>query len=102
MITKFRVSDHTLEVETGRYKNIPRENRNCKICKDEIDDEYHFFLNCKQNLNLRNKLFSEIDKLIFDFKQYQPLDKLKNILSPKPELLPAICDFLKQSLELRN
>ena len=43
MITKLRVSDHTLEIETGRYKNIPRENRNCKECKDEIDDEYHFF-----------------------------------------------------------
>ena len=57
MIIKLCVSDHTLKVEIGRYKNIPRENRNCKICKDKIEDEYHF----KQNLNLRNKLFTEID-----------------------------------------
>ena len=35
-----------------------------------------FFLNCKQNLNLRIKLFAEIDKLIFNFKQYQLLDEL--------------------------
>ena len=102
MITKLRVSDHTLEIETGRYKNIPRENRNCKLCKDEIDDEYHFLLNCKLNSNLRNNLFSEIIKVIINFKQYEPLDKLRNILSPKAELLPAICDFLKQSLEMRN
>jgi hypothetical protein len=27
MITKLCVSDHTLEIETSRYKNIPRENR---------------------------------------------------------------------------
>ena len=102
MITKFRVSDHTLEVETGRYKNIPRENRFCKICKDEIDDEYHFFLNCKQNVNLRNKLLIIINKVNPNFNQYQLLDKLKYILSPKVELLPTVCDFLKQSLELRN
>ena len=93
MITKLRVSDHTLEIETGRYKNIPRENRNCKLCKDEIDDEYHFLLNCKLNSNLRNNLFSEIIKVIINFKQYEPLDKLRNILSPKAELLPAICDL---------
>jgi hypothetical protein len=42
-------------------------------------------------INLRNKLFSEIIKVISNFKQYQPLDKLKNILSPKAELLPAKC-----------
>jgi hypothetical protein len=43
IITNLRVSDHTLEIETGGYKNIPRENRNCKLCKDEIADECHFF-----------------------------------------------------------
>jgi hypothetical protein len=68
-----------LEIETGRYKNIPRENRNCKLGKDEIDDEYHFLLNCKLNSNLRNNLFSEIIKVIPNFKQYEPLDKLRNI-----------------------
>ena len=32
LITKFRVSDHCLEIEIGRYKNIPREQRICKEC----------------------------------------------------------------------
>jgi hypothetical protein len=27
IITKFRMSDHSLEIETGRYKNITREER---------------------------------------------------------------------------
>ena len=31
-ITKIRCSDHPLEVEQGRHKNIPREGRICKIC----------------------------------------------------------------------
>ena len=30
LFTKFRVSDHSLEIESGRYKNITREERICK------------------------------------------------------------------------
>ena len=43
LLTKFRLSDHTLEVEFGRYKNIPRNQRLCKTCK-VLEDEVHFFL----------------------------------------------------------
>jgi hypothetical protein len=32
LFTKFRVSDHSLEIESGRYKNITREERKCKNC----------------------------------------------------------------------
>ena len=59
LLTKFRVSDHPLAIETGRYKNIPRENRLCTIC-NKIDDESHFFIECVQNKTLRDHLFSKI------------------------------------------
>ena len=39
------MSDHSkiLEIESGRYKNITREERICKNCNlNEIGDEYHF------------------------------------------------------------
>ena len=43
LFTKFRASDHSLEIESGRYKNITREERKCKNCNlNEIGDEYHF------------------------------------------------------------
>ena len=32
LITKFRISDHYLEIEKGRHYKIPRENRLCKTC----------------------------------------------------------------------
>ena len=38
LISKLRVSDHNLEVEMGRYKNVPRDQRLCKLC-NKIDDE---------------------------------------------------------------
>ena len=42
LLTKFRLSDHNLEIELGRCKNIPRNQRHCKFCKT-LDDEFHFF-----------------------------------------------------------
>jgi hypothetical protein len=33
LLTKFRTSDHPLEIELGRYKKIPRHQRLCKTCK---------------------------------------------------------------------
>ena len=44
-ITKFRISDHQLFIETGRYLKIPRHLRLCETC-NALDDEQHFFLNC--------------------------------------------------------
>ena len=38
-----RLSCHSLHIETGRYKNIPRENRLCQFCSlNEIEDEKQF------------------------------------------------------------
>lgn len=48
LITKYRISDHNLLIEKGRYLKIPREERLCKKCK-KIEDETHFILYCKNN-----------------------------------------------------
>ena len=76
LLTKFRISDHALEVEVGRYKKIPRELRLCKICK-LIDDEEHFFLHCQINSDLRNHLFNKIANCYSNFNQLDPCSKLK-------------------------
>lgn len=35
------ISDHSLKIEIGRYRNIPKEQRLCDNCK-VIDNERHF------------------------------------------------------------
>ena len=45
LLTKFRISDHSLKIEIGRYRNIPKEQRLCDNCK-VIDNDHHFFLHC--------------------------------------------------------
>ena len=47
VIAKTRLSAHNLEVETGRHKNIPVNERLCKVCKgSSIEDENHFLWSC--------------------------------------------------------
>ena len=77
LFTKFRVSDHSLEIESGRYKNITREERICKNCNfNEIGDEYHFFLKCTANHSLRNNLSYKIILSKLDFIEKIPLNTI--------------------------
>ena len=102
LFTKFRVSDHSLEIETGRYKNITREERICKKYNlNEIGDEYHFFLKCTANHYLRNHLFNKIILNKPDFIEEIPLNKIIFLLNANSELLAEVGDFIKQSTELQ-
>ena len=52
-LTKFRLSSHSLAVETGRYRSLPLCNRFYFSCKDDIQDEFHFILKCPLYETLR-------------------------------------------------
>ena len=57
-ICKLRTSAHRLVIETGRYTNIPRNERICKNCTNqEIEDEAHF-LTRSPNLVGKEMIFS--------------------------------------------
>jgi hypothetical protein len=44
---KFRTSNHKLPIECGRWQNIERNRRLCKLCqKEEICDEFHYIMEC--------------------------------------------------------
>ena len=46
LVTKFRCSDHTLEVELGRHRKVEYEQRICKICNADVETEIHFLQAC--------------------------------------------------------
>ena len=53
-LAQIRTGHHPLEIETGRYTNIPREQRLCKLCTLDIEDEYHFVLRCNTYNDIRS------------------------------------------------
>ena len=59
LLTKLRISAHDLNVERGRYVNIPREERLCNCCNMRvIENEYHFLLVCPSYIDIRRQYLS--------------------------------------------
>lgn len=56
-ITKLRLSNHSLMIETGRHKNISRGMRTCPLCHKGIEDEIHFLFSCPAYKTIRQELF---------------------------------------------
>ena len=61
-----RINSHSLNVETGRYFNISRNESVCNMCnKKVIEDEYHFILECDKYVNVRSKYYYRLVKPIY-------------------------------------
>ena len=53
-LAKFRVGNHDLEIEKGRFVKTARENRVCKLCGNgKIEDEYHVLFECSVYNDIR-------------------------------------------------
>ena len=54
----FRISAHKLEIEAGRYKNIPALNIICKVWSSgEVEDERYLIFSCNKYSSLRQSFF---------------------------------------------
>ncbi|CAB3993421.1 Hypothetical predicted protein [Paramuricea clavata] len=66
-LSRLRVSNHDLQIEIGRYQNIPREERLCKICNSgEVENETHLLLSCKAYEQSRANLRSSLENASSD------------------------------------
>ncbi len=98
LISKFRISDHSLAIETGRYKNIPRNERICTTC-NVLDDEHHFFYHCRINNKLRPDFFNNFQINDNNFTEV----KLETVLNPSSmQQVKNLGAFIKQSIELKT
>ena len=56
-LAKFRVGNHDLDIEKGRYVKVPVDERFCKLCltlnENHIENEYHVLLKCPFYKDLR-------------------------------------------------
>ncbi len=56
LFSQIRFGILPIEIEVGRYRQKPVEERFCYHCKDEIEDELRFLFSCKAYKNWRNNL----------------------------------------------
>ena len=71
-LVKFKVSNHKLMIELGRYQrnHIPRENRLCPLCKsNQVENESHFLFQCSRYSFQRDTFLNKIKEIIPDWNQ---------------------------------
>jgi hypothetical protein len=83
----------------GRYKNIPREKRTCKLChSDEVEDEFHFAFTCQKYNDVRaNSNNVNILKNLFDLgSTTETKDKIliQIMLSDDPVVIHLFSEFI--------
>ena len=80
-ITKFRLSNHRLMIEVGRYEipERPRDQRFCPFCPHAIENECHFMFSCKAYHHLRNRYLAPIFNSHLGFRTL-PYDRRLQIL----------------------
>ena len=54
-ITRLRLSNHNLVIETGRHKKMDLDMRICPLCNHGIEDEVHFLFICDIYKTIRDR-----------------------------------------------
>ena len=78
VITRWRLSNHDLRIETGRYVRpiMPRNMRVCSVCVDSVEDEDHALYHCQ--------LYDDVRKNYWSLLEQYPI--ITDIFNPKTEV----------------
>ena len=88
IFTKFRCSDHSLEIEKGRHKNLTRGQRICLLCQRQVETEKHYLVYCPK--------FNKFRKNDFQTKWFQNMTSKENVD------IYHIINFLKKAEGIRK
>ena len=98
-VTKFRLSNHRLAIETGRHDGVEPDKRFCPFCLDKVENEAHFLLICPVLRHLRKTYLTPITNSIPGFEFFPEKFKLKALLA---DMKYEVCKFIAEATELRN
>ena len=82
-LTKYRLSEHSLAIETGRRRQtwLPREERLCSHCDtEEIETELHFLTKCNKYEQIRQHFFPKFEKQFPNLPNLPDSNKLQILL----------------------
>ena len=104
ILTKFRLSDHEVNIEKGTYKNIKKQERLCPCCslKKQTENETHFLSECPYYNNLRQGFM--VNLIAHNFSTNSPVSpKYTEFLFTREDLsiLIPLANFIKSALTER-
>ena len=100
-LTKIRLSNHSLMIEKGRHQGLQENERVCPFCDNEIENEFHFVMECNTFDVLRQQLLIEMMGTDNVFNELDDNEKFIFILS-KPEASKIAGEYLNKTLQIRS
>lgn len=96
-LSRMRISAHNLEIEKGRYRDIPAGDRVCVFCAEntiepQVDNEVHFVAKCPRFQFKRACFVKRLQCYTADSSNLSALDLTKT----------ALCPTLPQTTRLAN
>ena len=97
-MSRFRLGSHNLEIESGRYNNVAREDRKCRLCSmNSIESEYHFLLCCPKFHDRRQQFIDNY------YRSWPSIRKFELLMSSENRSkMTNVAKFLKNAFTLRN
>ncbi len=89
-MTRYRLSNHTLGIETGRYRQhwLPKESRICPYCTHgEVETEQHFLTSCPNYQHIRDTFYPKFETLCPDFKLLNKKTQIQYLLGEKQDCI---------------
>ncbi len=89
-MTRYRLSNHTLSIETGRYRQhwLPKESRICPYCTHgEVETEQHFLTSCPNYQHIRDTFYPKFETLCPDFKLLNKKTQILYLLGEKQDCI---------------
>ena len=101
LIAKLRLGIFPINIELGRYRGIPQDERLCPIClSGEIEDEFHILLHCDAHQAARDLLFLHATELV-NFNETSDLEKFR-ILTEHERMVRNTSKYLQHVLSTRQ
>jgi len=103
-LVKFRIGNHKLMIETGRYSQIPRVNRLCPPCgSNQIDDEIPLLFHCPKYPIFRDRFYRKLEYHLPYIKRLSTLEATKELMNSDNCFVNIqFVRFILSCLNLRN
>ena len=97
-LINLRLSNHTLNIETGCHNKIKKNERFCPFCPNLVEDEMHFLLFCPVYTALRGNLFQNLNIQ----QQNMPQEQTFLTLMTNLNIVHFTAKYLKMALYTRE
>ena len=104
VFTRFKIGNHRLNVEIGRWRKVERHLRRCRFCFCEsIEDENHLLFHCPYFQYKRDVIYSKITEIIPNFCNAEiPVQRRLMYIEEIPEMIFIVSDFINYIMNQVN